>query len=228
MSRQVAPLRDPCKVNYDLPRIFDLSDVTPTGDESIAEIVQKSTKWRRIIEQGASLAVAFGMLDVGGSIDYEREAMRSFTQVQAKLYGLWKQHRRLPEVDWANDRMPRASSVMNNVTVEGHTRTLRDIYQNDSIDEENTVFWTHKYVDLIPLLKAVDKVHSGARNAKTHAGQYDPRALQEMLAARKANKISSTILNRHQRAGKCGSTSLTKTLQVNLVGVRARAKKAPH
>ncbi|KAI5894334.1 uncharacterized protein SCHCODRAFT_02624386 [Schizophyllum commune H4-8] len=227
MSRLVPP-RDVCKVNYDLPRVFLPQEVIPTGDESVSEIVQKSAKWRRIVDSGASLAVAFGMLEVGGEINFELEAMKTFSLEQREFYVLWKKNRRLPEANWEEDRTPREKCLSHDGPLQVHVRALRIIYENNDIDMENAVFWIQKHPCLIPLLKAVDKVHRNVLNAKTHAGQYDPRALQEMLAARKANKVACTILNRYQRATKCGSTSVTKALHANLVGVQARARKAPH
>ncbi|KAI4524878.1 hypothetical protein K525DRAFT_192880, partial [Schizophyllum commune Loenen D] len=238
---RVALPRDVCKVNYDLPRVFLPQDIIPSGDESISELVQKSAKWRRIVDSGVSFAVAFGMLEVGGEIDYipeivdfgcpqlyEREAMKTFSLEQREFYVLWKKNRRLPEANWAEDRTPREKCLSNDGPLMVHVRALRIIYENNDIDMENTVFWIQKHPCLIPLLKAVDKVHRNVLNAKTQAGQYDPRALQEMLAARRANKVANTILNRYQRATKCGSTSVTKALHANLVGVQARARKAPH
>ncbi|KAL1758786.1 hypothetical protein FB107DRAFT_258350 [Schizophyllum commune] len=168
------------------------------------------------------------MLEVGGEIDYEREAMKTFSLEQREFYVLWKKNRRLPEANWEEDRTPREKCLSNDGPLLVHVRALRIIYENSDIDMENAVFWIQKHPCLIPLLKAVDKVHRNVLNAKTQAGQYDPRALQEMLAARKANKVANTILNRYQRATKCGSTSVTKALHANLVGVQARARKAPH
>ena len=63
------------------------------------------------------------MLEVGGEIDYELEAMKTFSLEQREFYVLWKKNRRLPEANWEEDRTPREKCFSNERRTAAGART---------------------------------------------------------------------------------------------------------
>ncbi|KAF2858357.1 hypothetical protein K470DRAFT_272491 [Piedraia hortae CBS 480.64] len=150
-----------------------------------------------VVDEGKSIAAATGyVLATNKPVPPEDAAMSHMTPEQELAYRGWKSGADLPQIEWTVSRVDVPGGPQSDAHFSKRAAAMRVLFKDQDIDQQNAVWLTFNAPDLLPLVKAVEKILNAERDSTGGQVGIKSQELADYQTLRKVIGVASSNANK--------------------------------